>query len=240
MNCIPIWLLELTGQATLVSNQAYISATSSDSVTISGSPAILDQFFAASKEFTQNRVQLPVHGPYHAEHVHIGVDPKTIVQPTNSEPSCLLSTYKLALPLISSSSGQSFKEDLDASELLAAVLDDIMKQTLSFENVVDGCTRLVRDSKASKCNMVSFGPNSAEDLIAKALRPMVGISILTHADYSANTPKGFVPFGNAPRTSKKPKLAIVGMAGRFPNAADHEKFWDLLEAGLDVHRKVMR
>ncbi|KAL8723506.1 MAG: hypothetical protein Q9225_000239 [Loekoesia sp. 1 TL-2023] len=28
------------------------------------------------------------------------------------------------------------------------------------------------------------------------------------------------------------------MAGRFPNAADHEKFWELLEAGLDVHRKV--
>ncbi|KAG8525619.1 Type I Iterative PKS [Bacidia gigantensis] len=28
------------------------------------------------------------------------------------------------------------------------------------------------------------------------------------------------------------------MAGRFPDAADHEKFWDLLEAGLDVHRRI--
>jgi hypothetical protein len=35
------------------------------------------------------------------------------------------------------------------------------------------------------------------------------------------------------------KIAIVGMAGRFPNAADHEKFWKLLENGLDVHREVI-
>jgi len=33
-------------------------------------------------------------------------------------------------------------------------------------------------------------------------------------------------------------IAIVGMAGRFPDAADHEKFWDLLEKGLDVHREI--
>jgi hypothetical protein len=34
------------------------------------------------------------------------------------------------------------------------------------------------------------------------------------------------------------KIAIVGMAGRFPNAADHEAYWKLLEQGLDVHREV--
>ncbi|KAF4633175.1 hypothetical protein G7Y89_g4946 [Cudoniella acicularis] len=34
------------------------------------------------------------------------------------------------------------------------------------------------------------------------------------------------------------KLAIVGMAGRFPDAETHEKLWELLEKGLDVHREV--
>ena len=38
--------------------------------------------------------------------------------------------------------------------------------------------------------------------------------------------------------SKDSKIAIVGMAGRFPNATDHEAFWKLLEQGLDVHREV--
>ncbi|GME43501.1 hypothetical protein SNOG_11981 [Neofusicoccum parvum] len=34
------------------------------------------------------------------------------------------------------------------------------------------------------------------------------------------------------------KIAVVGMAGRFPGAADTEKLWELLEAGLDIHHEV--
>jgi monodictyphenone polyketide synthase len=35
------------------------------------------------------------------------------------------------------------------------------------------------------------------------------------------------------------KIAIVGMSCRMPGGAtDTEKFWELLESGLDVHRKI--
>ena len=34
------------------------------------------------------------------------------------------------------------------------------------------------------------------------------------------------------------KIAIVGMSGRFPNAANHEMFWDLLEKGTDTHKVI--
>ena len=34
------------------------------------------------------------------------------------------------------------------------------------------------------------------------------------------------------------KIAIVGMSGRFPNAANHEKFWELLEKGTDTHKVI--
>lgn len=51
-----------------------------------------------------------------------------------------------------------------------------------------------------------------------------------------------IPEDSAPNNdingSGRTKLAIVGMAGRFPDAASHEKLWELLERGLDVHRKV--
>ena len=33
-------------------------------------------------------------------------------------------------------------------------------------------------------------------------------------------------------------IAIAGMAGRFPGATDCEALWNILEEGLDVHRKV--
>jgi len=37
-------------------------------------------------------------------------------------------------------------------------------------------------------------------------------------------------------TPKTPKLAIIGMSGRFPGAKDVDAFWDLLYQGLDVHK----
>lgn len=62
---------------------------------------------------------------------------------------------------------------------------------------------------------------------------------------SANNAKNFSDRGSSKifpslkaSNPRRSKLAIVGMAGRFPNAADHEKFWNLLEAGLDVHKRV--
>ena len=32
--------------------------------------------------------------------------------------------------------------------------------------------------------------------------------------------------------------ALTRLAGRFPDAADHEAFWTLLEKGLDLHREI--
>ena len=62
----------------------------------------------------------------------------------------------------------------------------------------------------------------------------VEISRDSHSTWLANRPS------HQPGIFKHPSsdIAIVGMAGRFPDAADHEKFWELLEKGLDVHREV--
>ncbi|KAK5993544.1 Non-reducing polyketide synthase PKS12 [Cladobotryum mycophilum] len=44
--------------------------------------------------------------------------------------------------------------------------------------------------------------------------------------------------GKTSQQPSKPAIAIVGMAGRFPGAADADLFWELLQAGRDVHRTV--
>ena len=38
--------------------------------------------------------------------------------------------------------------------------------------------------------------------------------------------------------SRKLPLAISGMAGRFPSAANHDALWKALEQGLDCHRII--
>lgn len=221
-----------------ISNHAYISALSSNSVTISGPPATLAQFFETSTTFTSERLALPVFGPYHAHHLHQGVDAREFLQVANPKTTHILATYRLAQPLMSTSSGECFDEKLDAPSLLAAVIDDILKQPLQLSKVVNGFTCAVKASSYQECSIISFGPNSSESMVAKVLESETEADIVILEGAPSQIPMGLTSFGDMSRTSKKPKLAIVGMAGRFPNAADHEKFWDLLEAGLDVHRRV--
>lgn len=220
------------------SNQAYISASSSTSVTISGPPSILEQLFQFAPAFSSDRLGLPVSGPYHAPHLHHGVNANTILQATNPKTSHILKTYHLTLPLMSTSSGTIFPERLGAAELFAAVIDDILKETLCLQKIVHGIVSLAKHAECGQCKIHSFGPTSSELMIVKALESETTAKVTPPQDIQSSMANGLTPFGDEPRTSRKPKLAIVGMAGRFPDAADHEKFWNLLEAGLDVHRKV--
>lgn len=41
-----------------------------------------------------------------------------------------------------------------------------------------------------------------------------------------------------PTNLKSDRIAIIGMAGRFPGAADVDAFWDILRLGLDVCREI--
>ena len=139
---------------------------------------------------------------------------------------------------MSTSSGACFDKNLDALTLFTAVIRDILTETLGIRKMVDGCTKLAIEGQFQECRITSFGPCAAKSMFAKAMQSETGLRVTLHEDLAMKLFEAPSAFGDAPRTSKKPKLAIVGMAGRFPNAADHEKFWDLLEAGLDVHKRV--
>ena len=207
-------------------------------MTISGPPTSLKQLFQKSSTFASNHAAIPVYGPYHAPHLHKGIDIDQIVHSKDSKTSDLFSAYSLDLPLMSTSSGACFDQNLDAPTLFTAVVRDILTETLGIRRMVDGCTKLITEGQFEECRITSFGPCTAKSMFAKAMQSETGFRVTLHEDLAMKLSEAPSAFGDAPRTSKKPKLAIVGMAGRFPNAADHEKFWDLLEAGLDVHKRV--
>ena len=207
-------------------------------MTISGPPTSLKQLFQKSSTFASNQAAIPVYGPYHAPHLHKGIDIDQIVHSKDSKTSDLFSAYSLDLPLMSTSSGACFDQNLDAPTLFSLVVRDILTETLGIRRMVDGCTKLITEGQFEECRITSFGPCTAKSMFAKAMQSETGFRVTLHEDLAMKLSEAPSAFGDAPRTSKKPKLAIVGMAGRFPNAADHEKFWDLLEAGLDVHKRV--
>lgn len=81
-----------------------------------------------------------------------------------------------------------------------------------------------------------MGPTALANSLVSSLKVGGGLKISLE-DYVSWSSHNTIP-RNTTGYMKDSKIAIVGMAGRFPNAADHEAFWKLLEQGLDVHREV--
>jgi hypothetical protein len=81
-----------------------------------------------------------------------------------------------------------------------------------------------------------MGPTSLANSLVSSLKVGGGLN-LSLEDHVSWLSKNTIP-KSASGNMQNAKIAIIGMAGRFPNAADHEAFWKLLEQGLDVHREV--
>lgn len=137
---------------------------------------------------------------------------------------------------MSTSTGIWFSNKMTTTELLTAIINDILNEPLRLYEVLNGCSMAVTTSNTPRCRIIACGPTNAESIFATVLRSETKAEILLNQDESRTS--STLRLNQAPRKSKKQKLAIVGLAGRFPDAADHEKFWDLLHAGLDVHREV--
>lgn len=176
------------------------------------------------------------HGPYHAPHLHFLTDVGKILGASSPQSAALLNQYALKFPVLSTGKGSWFPKDLSANLLLTAVVTDILVELLNFGEVLDRSAEKVLELKSSRCKIISSGPAELQMKFAGAVKSVTQADVVFHDD--SNHGAILNSLDQKPSNSRRPKLAIVGMAGRFPNAADHEKFWDLLEAGLDVHKKV--
>lgn len=137
---------------------------------------------------------------------------------------------------MSTSTGRWFDKNTSVKQLLTAIINDILSEPLRLNKVLDSCVETVVASEFFKCEIISCGPSNAASSFVTALKSATAAEVVLQKE-SLQAPST-LRLNQSPRTSRKPKLAIVGMAGRFPDAADAERFWDLLNAGLDVHREV--
>lgn len=126
----------------------------------------------------------------------------------------------------------SFYAASDTKALLRAVVHDILSERLMFNKVLDGCIESARKLGGKRCLVLPLGPTENSATLVNNLRAKTGMEVIL---YKLPTPENN---GEAPAPRGRCKLAIVGMAGRFPDAESHEKLWELLERGLDVHRVV--
>ncbi|XXH03428.1 hypothetical protein Hte_009830 [Hypoxylon texense] len=215
--------------------QAYVSAVSANNIAISGPPATLRVLF--SKDLFESRpTAIPVYGPYHASHLHGLVDIKKMLRLDDEVVTAALAGSKPRSVVMSCVTGAPFAET-DTKALLTAVVHEILNEPLIFHKALSGNVNEARGFKGSRILVIPYGPTQAASTLANVIRSQTKSEVILRAAPQVSRETTATTIGNHGSTGNV-KLAIVGMAGRFPDSASHEALWDLLEKGIDAHRVV--
>ena len=219
------------------SSKIFISAPSKTSVTVSGPPSRLKSLFRVNDYFRDSKfITLPVYGGLcHAGHIYSDRHVQAVTQISSVE--SLSSKFPPSVPVISTSTGQPYIAT-NAQELFELVVAELLTQPIRWEQVVEGTIQHANNLYASECHLLTFRSSHLLDDLTSALKSTSeGFKVSTEDLIPWITEKSADQ--EAPRGTNQSKIAIVGMSCRMPGGATStEKFWDLLEAGLDVHRKI--
>ena len=214
-----------------VSSEPYISAVNSNSLTISGPPRTLEELLRSPLFKGVEQVTVPIHAPYHAPHLYDESDIDAILGTRSKE---ILNSFLPKIPVVSVATGKLISAK-DYGSLLRSVLREILREPLRWTKLLGGCTAMVKSSGTTACNVLPIVTVAGQSL-ASALKQAGGLDVKLDYRVGNVTKKS----GKLPPTGRaeQSKIAIVGLSGRFPDAASPEHFWELLHQGLDVHREV--
>lgn len=168
-------------------------------------------------------------GPYHAAHLYSTSDVEAVLPEAKEDYGPV--RYE-AIPFMSAGGvdleGRTFKT------LLREATAEVLLRPLKWGSILDALEVRLRNATAQDFDIVPFGTN-AQHVFYNALKK-TDLSCMLPSTHSATiTPASTVAVSSG---AKKPKLAIVGMSGRFPDAKNNDAFWEILEQGLDVHKVV--
>ena len=108
-------------------------------------------------------------------------------------------------------------------------------EQMRWDNTVESLIASLAPSD-THCRILAIGSTTLGNSLVSSLKAYhVDASLDDYSSWtSCDSEQLFVPRSSLSES----KIAIIGMAGRYPNAANNEKLWDILKLGLDVHRKV--
>ena len=196
-------------------------------ITISGPPSSLAQL-KESGCFKDLKFQdIQIHGPYHAPHLYSREDVDEVLGRWKSHSVDARPSQVLAL-----SSTETNFEGGRFGKILEASIDHILVRPIRWKGILEELDACLQDLGSKTLNITPIGTR-ADQLIYTALKQTSPYRSLLST--SAKNRQS-VPGDSSSSRGEKTKLAIIGMAGRFPAAKDNEAFWDLLYQGLDVHK----
>ncbi len=177
-------------------------------------------------------MDIGVYGPYHAEHVHSAADISEILGADTRE---AFSQSSIHYPVYSTVTAKPITASSPV-DLLEECVSEILRKPLRWDRLSKECASGALAPVDGKCMIHSIGPSELTDCLVHTVKSTGNVQLATADAKQSLSRRSSNPSGTGKSTGSD--MAIVGMAGRFPDVADIEKFWELLETGPDVHREV--
>ncbi|KXT14292.1 hypothetical protein AC579_8422 [Pseudocercospora musae] len=217
--------------------KVFISAISRTSVTVSAPPQKLKALLNKCEFFRKARyIELPVYGGLcHAPHIYSAQDTEAIVRGAS-----LNAAQKGLMPAVSvysTSTGRPYPAKT-ATELYECVVSELLMQAICWDKVIAGIVDSAKCTATTEATLHCFGNSIPLNDLDKAFK-----NDMPELKVSTNNLVPWIfqnePRATAPRGTAQSKLAIIGMSCRLPGGATNtEKFWEVLEKGLDVSRQI--
>ncbi|KAG0650226.1 polyketide synthase [Hyphodiscus hymeniophilus] len=223
-------------EGTPETSRVFISALSRTSVTISGPPGRLKAILRTSNFFQGHKsVALPVYGGLcHAKHIYSHENVLSVVSTKSTD--FVNSKFFPRIPIYSTSTGKPFSVK-SATELFEQIISEILTQQIQWDKVIQGVIGRASNIAASEFEVLVFRISLPIHDLMESLKVELEKVATTTTDLISWVKK--VTTDVEPRGPLQSKIAIVGMSCRMPGGATStEKLWDLLEKGLDVHKRI--
>lgn len=189
--------------------------------------------FEVSEYFKgKDHVPSETFGLYNASHLYEFEDVQDILDPSVMRIPHKNERYG---QILSSASGLRFAEP-NVNKLLEQVLVDILLRRYNWDAVLDAAVTSVANSGRRNCHVLSSGTTPASTELATAIQSR--LMMKTHTEDLVSWTSRQTATEKTSKAKNPDKIAIIGMAGRYPGANDCEGLWKVLEEGLDMHRKV--
>ncbi|KAJ5969277.1 hypothetical protein N7501_005525 [Penicillium viridicatum] len=232
----PSELVSLIGALRLPSRKtAFITAEFERTLTAQGPPSTL----ASLKNILLEKVgpenpsragrPIPLFAPYHAPHLYKSKDVISLIESLSSEFS-EPKKDKSRSHILSGSNGETYSEG-GHKQVLGRAVGDILIYPIAWKALCQGAARSILKNDLSRWEIQCFGPVHNQKALANSLSTNTGLSI-TLSDVSSRQGGG---------TEGQPlnrPLAVVGMAGRFPNSKSVDELWKILSEGIDCCKVI--
>jgi len=167
---------------------------------------------------------IPVRGPYHAPHIYSPSELITVIPPKSIE---ILARYKLHPTKLV---GLDNPKSAGVLDVFNQAIHQMLRECLAWESCIED---YVKSAREIDVQLISMGSSIHSNGMASLLK-----NRLSHGTVPELSTKDYTKVAGSPGSFNEAKIAVVGMAGRFPNATSHEELWSLIEKGFDTHRTV--